>query len=246
MRFSLALALVALTAAAIAAPPTAKIVGPTGGQPGDILVLDASHSEGAEHFAWEVTPKLPQEGRPTILPLGDAGTKCIVTSVPGTYTVFLAASNDEGVRIIEWPMRVGNPQPDPEPDPGPNPDPQPGPDPDPTPNPDRFGLAADALSWSAAVTGGTRVAEAQSLGAAFESVAAEIAAGVATTQEQILQSLARQCSAAIPAARQSAWIAFDASLQARINELYLAGQLSRPDDWAVAFREVASGLAAVR
>lgn len=239
MRFSLALALVALTAAAIAAPPTAKIVGPTGGQPGDILVLDASHSEGAEHFAWEVTPKLPQEGRPTILPLGDAGTKCIVTSVPGTYTVFLAASNDEGVRIIEWPMRVGNPQPDPEPDPGP--------DPQPTPDPGRFGLAADALSWSSSVTGETRGTEATAMAAAFAAVAAEIAAGATTQPDAILQSLARQCATAIPSSdRQGAWAVFSSQFERRMAALYHEGKLATPDDWAVAFREIAAGLAAAR
>lgn len=243
VRISLiALALVALAAGAFAAPPEAKIVGPTGGQAGDILLLDATQS-AAEHFAWEVTPKLQQKGRPTILPLED-GRKCIVTSVPGNYTVFLAAGNDEGIDLVEWPIKVGGELP-PQPGPGPAPGPQPGPTP-PTPDPGRFGLAAQAMTWSSAVTGGTRVAEAHSLGAAFDAVAAEIAAGVATTRQQILQSLSRQCSAAIRDDRRPDWAAFDRSFGAAINELYLAGKLATPDDWAVAFREVAAGLAAVR
>lgn len=35
---------------ALAAPPVARILGPTGGVPGDILVLDASESVDGEHL----------------------------------------------------------------------------------------------------------------------------------------------------------------------------------------------------
>ena len=80
-------AILASLSTADAEHPVPVITGPTGGQPGDILVLDASESV-ADHYAWSVIPQLP-DGRVTILPLAD-GTRCLVCSVPGTYHVHLA------------------------------------------------------------------------------------------------------------------------------------------------------------
>jgi len=96
---SLALTLYLLPMVAVAQDAQAKIIGPTGGKPGDILVLDATNSV-ADHYAWSVEPELPNE-RPTIMVLED-GRKCLVASVPGTYTIFLAVSTAGGIDQIKW------------------------------------------------------------------------------------------------------------------------------------------------
>jgi hypothetical protein len=223
---------------AFADPPKPLIVGPTGGQPGDILLLDATQSV-ADHFAWSVTPKLP-EGRPTILPIED-GRKCLVTSVPGAYSVFLAASNAEGVKIVEWGVTVGgDPRP---PTPGPNP---PGPTPPTPPTPDRFGLKAAAQQWAAAVNSPNRFEDAHQLAGAFEAAAAEIVAGTETQPQAFIAILAKHCIQAVPTDRRAAWSSFDAAFAAAVNELYKAGKVAGRDDWAVMFREISAGLAAVR
>lgn len=228
------------SAVTLGAPPEPKIIGPTGGQPGDILLLDATQSV-AEHFDWQVTPKLP-EGRPTILPI-EGGKKCLVTSVPGAYTVFLAASNPEGVKIVEWGINVGgDPTP---PTPGPPTPTPPIPTP-PTPDNGKFGLAADVAKWAATVSGPARVDDAHKLAGAFEAAAAEIVAGQETQPQQFLAVLMRHNSAAITKDRQAAWAAFSDAFVAKVTELYKAGKLVARDDWATLFREISAGLAAVR
>ncbi|MCA9013733.1 MAG: hypothetical protein KDA77_00245 [Planctomycetaceae bacterium] len=115
-------------------PSKAIIKGPTTGVPGSLLILDATGSTG-DHFAWSVTPELP-DGQTTIYPIENS-TKCLLTSVPGIYTVFLAVSNSQGIDMVKWSVEVragpkpepDPPKPEPEPDP-PKPDP-PKPDPEP-------------------------------------------------------------------------------------------------------------------
>lgn len=119
----------------ITLPPAARIVGPSGGKSGNLLVLDATGSIG-DHFAWEVFPKA-NDGSLTFFAFED-GKKCCLTGVPGTYNVFLAVSNDQGISMIRWTVTVQpadppKPDPTPDPEPGPTPDPDP-PKPDPTPD----------------------------------------------------------------------------------------------------------------
>lgn len=122
-----------------ALPPEAKIKGPTAGRPGSLLILDATESTG-KFFAWSVSPQLP-DGETTIYPI-ENNTKCLLTSIPGTYTVFLAVGNEEGISMVNWTVKV-RAGPDPTPDP-PKPDPpKPDPEPDP-PEPDLTGIAKEA------------------------------------------------------------------------------------------------------
>jgi len=83
--------------------PDIVITGPTGGVSGDILVLDASETK-AEHYAWEVIPKLP-DGRQTLLVL-PGKDKAIIASVPGTYHVICAASTAAGIDLLVYTVTV--------------------------------------------------------------------------------------------------------------------------------------------
>lgn len=125
-------------------PPDAKITGPSAGEVGDILILNATESIG-DFYAWTVKEKLP-DGRTTIKPIENREgkeTQCQVASVAGTYTVTLGVSNEKGISLTTWVVTVrGPPKPDcpecpePNPDPKPEPEPDPGPDPKPDPGPD--------------------------------------------------------------------------------------------------------------
>jgi len=242
-----------ISTACMSAPPQARVTGPSGGIPGDILVLDASHSNDASHFAWSVTPRLP-EGRPTIMPLED-GKKCLVASVPGVYHVFLAVSNTEGVDLIEWTVTVGS-EPAPPAPPGPTPPnpnpPQPNP-PGPTPPtppepviPDGvFQIAKPVHDWAMTVQSTQRATEAGLLAGSFESVAAAIAAGTLKQPQEILTALLTANNAALGAGMR-AWMAWGTLLGQRLQELFRGGRLATPTDWAACLREVAVGLRAVR
>lgn len=151
--------------------PVAIIKGPTKGVPGDILVLDASSSERAQHWAWDVktsavTPKsggadvekiitaLEEEGyqitrkaepvfdKSYIISADDK--KLILASHPGVeYDVVLGVSNDEGISIVRWSVKIGCNCPDDDPDVPDDPD-------DPEPQ-DPFDLFDEARQWKSEV-----------------------------------------------------------------------------------------------
>jgi len=232
-----------------AAPPQAAITGSTGGQPGDILVLDASES-GADWYKWMVTPKL-QEGRPTILVL-EGGRKCLVTSVPGTWTIFMACGNADGIDMAEWVVEVSeNPSPGPPPQPFPNPDPEPEPEPAP-PEPDVpeipvgvFDTARLAHQLSQTVDSDNRVAEAHALAGSFESVAASIAAGAIKSEQAILLALLSSNASAL-GDKVKTWAPVGNAIGVRLQELHKSGRLKTLNDWSVCLREISIGFAAVK
>lgn len=228
---------------AMAAPPRAIMTGPTGGVPGDILVLDASES-AADFYAWSVSPQLPG-GRPTILVL-EEGRKCLVASVPGVYHVFLACSNAEGIDQAQWTLTIGDePNPTPVP-PAPNP-PTPTP---PVPAPDTvpdgvFRIAKLAFDLAQLVDSTNRVGQAHALADAAEAVAASIAAGTLKKPQEILRAILAANNAALGTA-MLAWTPWGTSIGLKLQELYKAGRLAQTGDWAVCLREIAIGLRAVK
>ncbi|MAT14255.1 MAG: hypothetical protein CMJ46_03195 [Planctomyces sp.] len=242
------LAVSLFTGSAMAAPPEAIITGPTGGIPGDILVLDASESK-ADFFDWEVTPELP-DGRKTILPL-EGGKKCLVTSVPGTYTAFLAAGNAEGIDLKKWTVKVGGDSPTPGPGPGPTP-PHPGPNPNPpnpvppTPTPDvpdgKFAIAKLVRDWARQVNTPSRSAECVKLADGADAISARISAGTLEGPREILAAVLEANIAAVGHSLE--WQAFGKKFEARLRELYEASRLQTDADWAVLFQEMAVGLRA--
>lgn len=227
----------------MAAPPRAIMTGPTGGVPGDILVLDASES-AADFYAWSVTPQLPG-GRPTILVL-EEGRKCLVASVPGVYHVFLACSNCEGIDQAQWTLTIGNePNPAPVP-PAPNP-PTPTP---PVPAPDTvpdgvFRIAKLAFDLAQLVDSTNRVGQAHALADAADAVTASIAAGTLKKPQEILRAILAANNAALGSA-MLAWTPWGTAIGLKLQELYKAGRLAQTGDWAVCLREIAIGLRAVK
>lgn len=103
-------------------PAKAVIQGPTGGVPGDLILLDATASTG-KYFKWLVHPQLPG-GRQTIV-LVEGGRKAFIASVPGQYSVTLAVGNEDGIDLIVYTVTItatGQPAPQPPTVPTPVPD----------------------------------------------------------------------------------------------------------------------------
>jgi len=217
--------------------PIIVLTGPSGGVPGDILILDASAST-ADHFAWSVTPELP-DGRQTIMPL-EGGTKCLVTSVPGTYSVFLAVSTADGVSMKRHAITIiGKDCPDdPQPQPGPGPQPQPPQPQPPKPLPDgKYKLAADAYRWAVAINDPTGAAN---LASAFETVGSQAAAGGFSGISEMLKATTEANRAAVD---RNKWLQpFFVPFDRRLSELNKSGELTSIDDHATAWAEIAIGL----
>lgn len=103
------------------------IVGPSGGKPGDIILLEA-RSDSPATYAWTVIPPQTSDGRPTMLRIND--TQVIVASIPGRYHVVCAAGNAEQTTQTLWVVDISGGVP-PTPPPGPGPAPPSPPDPGP-------------------------------------------------------------------------------------------------------------------
>lgn len=220
--------------------PVPVITGPTGGQPGDLLILDASESS-AKHFEWAVVPTLSRD-RLTIMPIED-GKKCILVSVPGQYTVILAVSTDAGVIMKKHVVTVSD-----YPGPGPNPGPEPKPPEPPRPQPDpefpdgKYDLAEKSYKWAKEVGDpGT----AQSLANNFDSVSAQISAGALKSMLDI-QKATKDLNSVSLKGKEDKWGPFTGPLKAELMKLNESGKLRSFDDHAIAWAEIAQGLREVK
>lgn len=211
--------------------PIPVITGPSGGVPGDLLVLDASDSQ-ADHLTWAVLPELP-DGRQTILVV-DSGRKAIIASVPGQYTVILAAATADGVVLKTHTVTVSGG--------GNTPDPiQPKP---PTPIiEDRFGLAPKVREWVQAVSDRSRQ---QQLSQAFRTAAnrattiGDLKKLESETRSNLSGDLVREAIGG--AANASNWLPLFEPMGTEISRLDREGQIRTLADYQQAWREIAEGL----
>lgn len=223
--------------------PIPVIIGPNSAEPGDLVVLDASESSG-QFFDWAVIPELSND-RLTILPI-ESGRKCILVSVPGTYTVVLAVATQDGIALKKHTVTVRGSTPRPD---NPRPDnPRPRPDnPDdltPVPPPDgEYKLAAFVLSIADKMPDKSK---ASSFAQAFDSVASEAAAGALRTPAQIDSATADANRKVISGDSRERWLPFFTALNEKLNGLSKSGDLRSVDDYVTAWGEIADGFRRVR
>ena len=221
---TLAILLLSATAA-IAEAPLAIVTGPSGGVPGDLIVLDAGDSI-ADHLAWAIIPE-PADGRQSML-IVDEGRKAIIASIPGQYTIILAVSNADGVAIRQHKISISGGTVAPvrriEPD-------------------QKFGLVSDVRSW---LSGVSVKSNQQALADAFERAAhqATSIADLKKTSRDSGQNLSSRLVATAIGGVQNAsnWAPVFQPMGERIAELEKAGDLKTLDDWKNAWREIAAGL----
>ena len=233
-------AIFAAVLAVAAQTPEAVITGPTGGLPGDIIVLDASQSS-ADFYLWNVFPKLP-DGRQTIAPF-PGGTHAVLATVPGKYTVVLTVGTSDGLDQIEYVVTIGGDVP-PVP---PKPPIPPRPEPEPTFSPGRFDLAAASYKWASKVPEAER-GRAAKLAAGFRAVASQIAAGVLRSAADIhtTQSAKNREALGDTADIGREWRGWLESLAVELKRHGDAGTLRKPEDYQTAWTEIATGLEAVK
>jgi hypothetical protein len=142
-------------------------------------------------------------------------------------------------------VTIGEPGPDP---PGPGPGPNP-PGPEPVVPDGQFKLAKFVYGEANKVAAQSRSGGAKALAEAFRSMAASVAAGAFSKDEDILKESRRKNNSALAAVGDHAvkdWDGFFLALQDRLYELYKSGALKGKDAYATAFREMQSGVEAVR
>lgn len=225
--------LVMLAANAFAQSPTIDIIGPTGGVPGDLLVLSIE-SDTATHVAWTVTPELP-DGRVTLLPI-EQSRKAILCSVPGTWTVICAASSDTGIAIKKHVVVVsGDGQPvKPQPI---VPRPQPQPD-------SKYGLDRQVAGWLSSVD--VKGDEHKRLAFNLESIAGRIDRGELTKLDGAgsIQEATFNGNRDVlqTESDRQRWLPFFVEQQKALKSLSESGRMSTAADYAIAWREIAKGL----
>lgn len=219
--------------------PKARITAPAKASAGDLVVLDGSES-AAEDFAWVLA-----NADKSFLPV-EGGKKCVFASgEPGLYLFVLAVSSQGKVSTalhrLEITERGG-----PSPSPGPNPGPTPGPGPD-LPS-GRFGLARfafDAAMREVAVDAKSRRDQGIKLAESLRSIAASIAAGALTDAEAILEQTRAANNAAL-GVDAAGWSGWARSTAEKLETLDAESRLPTPADYAEAWRELATGLEALR
>lgn len=223
-----------------AEPAKAVISGPTGGVPGDLIVLDANGST-ADFYSWNVLPQL-SGGRQTIVTV-ENGRKAFLASVPGQYTVILSVANSEGIDVLLYRVNITNDGTPPQP-PQPNPQPQPQPAPvGPTFPNSQYGISK--IVFESAKTINNKM-EARALAEGYRSITAKIRAGGLKGKEAIFTDIKAANNAALPTPESvAAWKPLLAiELAKQFQRLDQLKQLNSDLVYAAIFTEVAVGLEA--
>ena len=241
---TLLFALLVFSASAMADGPKAVISGPTGGVPGDIILLDASDSVG-DFFVWKISPELPS-GRQTLVVVADNGKKAIIASVPGRYEVWLAVGSKDGVDLLRYIVTISGGNPDTVPQPNPRPVPQ---------FPDsRLGVSQKVYDAVKAVPNAQE--EAQGLAKSFRGIVAQISAGtlsgkasimgaIKAANDQVLNTPEKMARWA-PFVKSDTQTGYVAVLPKILSGLAAEGKLSTNDDFKAVFLEFAVAFEAIR
>lgn len=216
----------------------AVIVGPNESKPGDLIILDASRSEGLA-FQWVLT-----NSNKTYLPV-EKGTKVVFSSGdPGEYIFVLVVGGEDNNKnlVVDTAQHkvviTGNPSPGPTPGPGPNPPPVPV-----VTVPDgKFSISPKVLTW-AKDTGDKTTA--LKLSMVFEAISAQIAAGGLQTPEDIIKETANKNKEATGNQFETWKTKFFTPLNVELNKLANdENKIKTLEDHATCWKEIAIGLKA--
>ena len=148
--------------------------------------------------------------------------------------------------LLTTELQIGQP----EPPPGPGPRPGPGPSPVPTPTlPEgRFGLAKTMYDLAVSKGPANKGKAATIMAASFDSMASAVAAGAYKTTEAILKATREANNTALAQAgiEIAEWDAFGEEMQKILYEMHKNKKLASPEDYSDAWKEIATGLRAVK
>jgi hypothetical protein len=231
-----------------------NVVGPSTANPGDWLEFTANTQnlsilDKSPVFQWKVVEATT--GETQYKQDGGTGIFFVASQTAQTYYVVASATSYKKFPFFGWleplgsdiqVVTVNQPTPNPGPDPGPTPDPTP----DPTIPDGQFAIANVAYGSFPNVP--KRVLLAQAIATNYTGIASAISAGGITTLKEIFEKIKEANGAtlnkfSIKLATIAPW---QASVQARIYDLYTAKKLVKTGDYAVLFNEIASGLSYIK
>ena len=235
-----------------ARPPRAIIQGPTHAIPGEMIVLDASQSDGAAIYHWTISEEL--RGRKQLIPLDD-GKRCQVASYGGRYVVTLIVSNAAGIDVARWELNINGerpcdqpePPPHPVPDDGESPAPRPGPVPVPEPKPEptpipepilpppqgEFSIAPTIFAIASTAASSSRIADCQRLASECDRIQ-----GVQATLLMNRPTAMMAEILAVVTALPGGWEKLKDAIKPEVLRLNAAGKLKTADDIARLLREI--------
>lgn len=259
--YSAALLAMLIPVSAMAAGPLAIITGPSGGVPGDEIILDASGSTG-EVFRWECVRR-GHSPNDTHYQVSQDGRSLQIHSYPGVYDVTLMVADADGIdwkrkTVTVWASYPPDPLPDPDPvppsppgpqppsPPGPTPptppQPEPEPEPEPEPLPDgEFSISRPVYETASRINSPTLARDAHAIASAMETVAAAVSAGTLRTTGEIVEALRERINT-ILRGNVSPWQEFNEMLARRLKQFSDAGRLENNSQWATLLIEIATGL----
>lgn len=240
MRTVLAGVLLCFSFVSLAESPKAVISGPTGGVPGDIILLDASNSVG-DYFKWAVSRELP-DGRQTLVVVSESGKKAVLASLPGQHEVWLAVGNKDGIDLLKYVVTISGSGPTP--NPSPNPQPNPNPDVGPKFPDSRLGISQRV--YDVAKTVPRASGESQDLAKQFRGVVAQIAAKTITGSTAIIGAIRDANSSALNTEeKRGRWTPF-LDKNGPLTQILKEQKPSTDAQFSEVFNEFAAGLEAIK
>jgi hypothetical protein len=205
---------------------------------GDFVIISAKSDAPA--IVW-VVPDLSVLSRIPVSELADKSKLIVACKRPGIHSVFAIAVKDgETSEQAVVRISVKGAEPGPGPGPGPLPDLPDG----------QYKLAKFAYDAANSYVEDpdTRVKGSAALSSSFDAIAARIAAGTITVPDTALVELEASNAAALAKVKidRATWDAWGTALQKEWLPLYKNGKMKSMDDFKNAFKEVATGLKAVR
>lgn len=221
------------------------VTGPKESQPGDLVVLDSSNSQGVSAGTWTISP-LEAAGRMLVV---ENGSKVVfATATPARYVFYFSGCTSDGktVRIVAHEVQVGgvvppNPNPVPPTPPGPGPAP-----PIPPPGPTPLGLTQFVIDEAAKVTDPQKAAVAALAVKACDNVLKRIADGTLTNQAAIHADFQAQLSSVGFFSYMRYWRPFLNALALKFDSLGFDQETTTKEQLLQAYAELGAGLRQVR
>lgn len=208
---------------------------------GDFVIVMAKTD--AKVVVW-IVPDLSVLSRVPPSELVDKNKLIVACKRSGIHSIFAVAVDDEGRLSDQATVRINVKGGSPEPGPGP------GPTPDVVLPDGKYKLAAFAFNAAKSYVkdDNDRVAGAAAIAKSLKGIVARIAAGTIKDPETALAELEVANASALRDAKvdRATWDSWGTALQKEWFPLYQNGKMKTLEDFSTAFKEVATGLEAVR
>lgn len=189
-----------------------QISAPADAAVGQLVIIDATKSK-AKSFKWIVVPETSN-----FLVIEDGRKAVFSEGRPGQYRFYIAGAAGDQVDAETHTIDVGGSAPSPVP-----------------------GINQKVKAWVAQVNSAGKKSEQSALSASFSGVAAQIAAGVLKTPDDVIKSTAVANRGALGSSIDS-WKPFADSLRTELNQLSQAGKLETMEQHADLWRQISAAL----